>query len=153
MMTASLAVKTAFCHHCSALRTPLGAQGLTIAWLPFILLSIAALRLGKSPEMKTSNIFAALDTKKDKKKSKSSKDSGDKKKKEPSEPDRYHRQINFGICHLSFQLWKVALSCARCGLRGVHWPHDITLCPQSSVIAAAALLRTGQACSDQLGRH
>lgn len=60
------------------------------------MLSFAASVLRHLLEMSlsTSNIYAALDTKKDKKKSKSSKDSGDKKKKESSEPDRYHRQIN-----------------------------------------------------------
>lgn len=39
--------------------------------------------------LQTSNIFAALDTKKKKKGSKSSKETGDKKKKEAKEPDRY----------------------------------------------------------------
>lgn len=39
--------------------------------------------------LQTSNIFAALDTKKKKKSSKSSKDTGEKKRKDSKEPDRY----------------------------------------------------------------
>lgn len=45
--------------------------------------------LPRDMSVQTSNIFAALDTKKKKKSSRSSKDAGDKKKKESKEPDRY----------------------------------------------------------------
>jgi len=55
------------------------------------------LDFGWDMSLSTSNIFAALDTKKKKKSSKSSKESGDKKKKETSESDRYCCQINLGI--------------------------------------------------------
>lgn len=44
--------------------------------------------------VQTSNIFAALDTKKKKKSSKPSKDAGKDKKKEAKEPDRYGCEIS-----------------------------------------------------------
>ena len=47
--------------------------------------------------LQTSNIFAALDTKKKKKSSKSSKDTGDKKKKEAKEPDRCGQYLSVAL--------------------------------------------------------
>lgn len=105
--------------------------------------------------LSTSNIFAALDTKKKKKSGKSSKESGDKKKKETSEPDRYCCQIKCGISSAmsgqptdiyDFEVWKVFHL-----IKGfIDVQYNMLQGPD---LAAAALFWPGQACSNQLGGH
>jgi hypothetical protein len=106
--------------------------------------------------LSTSNIFAALDTKKKKKSSKSSKESGDKKQKEIREPDRFYFQINMASCISSAFMTVDRIS----RIRGVKcFQSDQSSADmhlswlQGPNLAAAPLFWPGQACSNQLGGH